>query len=104
MMNAPGWVKRGARCVCIDPARFKWRCEETREVLKSGPSRGQVFTITDVYRCSTGTYLALDAWPGHFYNARSFRPVVEQSEEKDVALFAHHLSGLNVREVQHVGS
>jgi len=102
-MNAPAWAKRGARCACASRVR-SWTSNEDRARKIVGPAHGQVVTILDVHHLPHGVYLELAEWPTVGFNALAFRPVVGRTLAQDVATFKHHLAGLTVREVQHVGS
>lgn len=89
-----GWAKVGAKCVCVDAG-----------VARSGDAliEGRVYTVSSFIGerdCEGNLGLLLkEATSDHptgAYKLRRFRPLITQQD--DVALFQHLLTGTPVRE------
>lgn len=84
------WARRGARCVCI-PGNGRSADTADRSHKVDGPRKGDQVTVLSVEHEPHGVYLEFAEWPCLTFRAAAFRPVVERSQEQDVAVFAHHL-------------
>lgn len=84
------WARRGGRCVCIGAPNGRWRNFDTGEQI-DGPIKLQRLKIVGVETDDLGQHLEFAEWPDRLFRAAWFRPVVEPSQEQDVAMFVHHL-------------
>ena len=79
------WAKPGVKCVCIAKTNGRWFATNgTGEKLTNGPKARDIFVIKSVSREG---YLRFSDQTGAF-KADCFRPLVQSSVERDVALFA----------------
>lgn len=80
------WCVPGARCVLIvDPSKLY-----DLEAVPEPPTikRGEVLTVAAVLDHSIGIIIRFNGHPiNGWYTAKAFRPVVDRSEEQDLAIF-----------------
>jgi len=83
------WARPGVKCVCVK--------NSVRTVNDLGLPpfvKGQVFTITKVEESPIyGTLLYFVERPRQWGHINGFRPLVTRTEQQDVALFHHLLTG-----------
>ena len=99
------WAKPGAQCVCIAaPWTFKrcgarnfWRRLWTW--LSRHPKINETCIVRGVVSTDGLTMLVLEGYPVARYSAEHFRPLVGRTQEHDLALFRHHLTGAPAPEV-----
>lgn len=85
------WAQRGKKCICISTGSC-WFARETGEKLLSGPKKGDVLAIRLVRHLSDETTLNFQGIEG-FFEAKSFRPLVERTMKQDLAMFRQFLVG-----------
>ena len=81
------WAAVGIKCVSLHSQWF-----DGNGSPKTGPERGCVCTVVGVKRCLGEIYIAIETYGGFWFLASAFRPLIERTQEQDVALFAHHLA------------
>lgn len=78
------WAKPGAKCVSIAGG---WHSHESGD-KRVGPSMRETVTIKYTVRREDGALmLCLVGYPEGAYNVTGFRPLIERTQQQDVALF-----------------
>ncbi|SFV31282.1 hypothetical protein SAMN05216456_1290 [Devosia crocina] len=85
------WAKPGAKCVCLNS---EWKRGKTlqwsvylRALLLGLPIRHGVYVVTAVVPSDLGLFLSLKGYGNMLFHISHFRPVVDEQERRDVALF-----------------
>lgn len=88
------WARPGKRCVCICR---NWKVSDPAVPVHLAPAFGEICTITSVMSDADGTWLSLE---GHGdaceFSVTAFRPLVEQPESYDLAIFYSMLDEVGV--------
>lgn len=86
------WARPGAKCVCLTST---WRKGKSlswgsflRALLFGLPVRGGTYCISAVLPTRNGAYLLLKGWGECGFHIANFRPLVDERETRDIALFA----------------
>lgn len=84
------WVK-GTPCTCIAVNHGgRWKTKSGERI--DGPRTRETLTVLGVDIDDEGaTVLEFAEWPGPWYRAKSFRPIVPKAMAQDLEMFAHHL-------------
>lgn len=83
------WAVPGAKCTPVndDP----WSLIDGRD--SSGPAKGEIVTISRVRAETDGVWVSLAEWgPDDLFDVSDFRPLIQRTQEQDVALFTHHFA------------
>lgn len=101
-MNTPSWARPGVKVVCVDDVRKNGTNEKM-----TGLFSGRVYTISDVVFWEKWTNrdadyglhlkeLRRNPYKGVVYPffIGRFRPLITRTQGQDVALFVHHLTGV----------
>lgn len=86
------WAKPGVKCVCVDA---EWYAEDLGSRRTPDPIKGQTYTIDEVV--DGGEYIGIVGFSLTYFETSGFRPLITQQD--DVALFTHLLTGTPVREL-----
>src|SRR5690606_34501828 len=83
------WAVAGVKCTPVNDDPYFLEDGEGSD----GPAMGQIVTISHVMADADGVWLRFIAWSAtDWFDASDFRPLIERTQEQDVALFAHHLA------------
>jgi|GEM_PF-3125996 len=76
--------KVGMKVVCVGPIGRPWLQDA---LPTTGPSIGDVCTVTQIISTGEAIYLRLSGWVDFFdyFNSRHFRPIVEK--KTDISIF-----------------
>lgn len=95
------WARAGIKCVCLNSdwrrgSGLGWKAW-IRGSLFGWPVRGGVYLIRAVVAFDGAIWLQLDGWGNVMFRVELFKPLVDDQQARDVALFTPLLDTKRVK-------